>query len=115
MWASVESGANLSVQNFIVYIIQSIHSLANPIQSSIVKTEREELKIKDKRLKTRVNKRGSKWELFHDAIFKAAAVVFPENPGRKQHLMLLFRVLIASHDKAHHGGGSLNGCTRLSG
>lgn len=38
-------------QNLIVYIIRSIHSVANPIQSSIAKTEREELKIKDKRLK----------------------------------------------------------------
>lgn len=94
-----------------MFIIQSIICLALPIQSSIIKAEREELEIQNKRLKTRVNKRGSKSVLFHDVIFKIAVVVFPKNAGREQHLML-FRVLIASHDNAHHGGGSLNGCTR---
>lgn len=82
MWASLESGANLPVQSLIVYIIQSINCLAIPIQSSIIKTEREVLKIQDKRLKTRVNKRGSKWVLFHDVLFKTA-VFFFEKPWWK--------------------------------
>lgn len=60
MWASLTwcQPAGRGVQS--CSFIQSINGLAIPIQSSIIKTEREELEIQENRLKTRVNNRGSK-------------------------------------------------------
>lgn len=92
MGARLESGANLPVP------LRGYHYQNNK-------------QIQDKRLKTRVNKRGAKRVLSRDALIKTAVVVFWKKPGRKQHFALLFRVLIASHGSEHHGGGSLNGCT----
>lgn len=82
MWPSLESGANLPVQTLIVHY--PVHyCLAIPIQSSVIKTERGVLKMQDKRLRTRVNKHGSKWVFFHDVLFKTAVVVVFEKPWQK--------------------------------
>lgn len=113
MWAS--SGSSADSFN------ESINCPAIPIPSSINQTEREGgEKKKQKKNKDNV-RRHVTTNVDHNGDYSMTCGLKRPSLGRggsifqpveKLRTVLLFRLLIASDVSTHHGGGSLNGCTR---